>query len=48
MQIFGAHNFTLNQFLGSVNCNMDKNSTLWVHKSEKGKNCGIWCESPKY
>ena len=32
----------LNQYLGSVNYNMDKNSTFGtVQKSEERKNCGI-------
>ena len=48
MPIFGVRNFTLNQYLGSVNYNMDKNSIFWVHKSEKSKNRGVWCESPRY
>ena len=39
--IFGVRKFTLNQYLGSVNYNMDKNSIFWVHKSEKRKNGGI-------
>ena len=29
--------FNLNQYLGSVNYNMDENSISWVHKSEKGR-----------
>ena len=37
MPIFLVQNFTLNQYLGSVNYNMDKNSIFWVHKSEKGR-----------
>ena len=37
MPIFGVRNITLNQYLGSLNYNMDKNSILWVHKSEKGR-----------
>ena len=37
MPIFGVRNFTLNQYLGSVNYNMDKNSIFRVHKSEKGR-----------
>ena len=48
MPIFGVQNFTLDQYLGSVNYNMDKNSKFWVHKSEKRKNRGIWWWSPKY
>ena len=48
MPIFGVRNFTLNQYLGSVNYNMDKNSIFWVHKSEKRKNRGVWRESPRY
>ena len=39
MLIFGVQNFTINQYLGSANYNMDKNSTFWVHKYEKRKNC---------
>ena len=35
MPIFGVRNLTLNQYMGSVNYNMDKNSIFWVHKSEK-------------
>ena len=38
----------VNQYLGSVNYNTDKNSIFRVHKSEKRKNPGIWCGSPKY
>ena len=34
LPIFGVQN----QYLGSVNDNMDKNSSLWVHQSEKRKN----------
>ena len=48
MPIFRVRNFTLNQYLGSVNYNMDKNSIFWVHKSEKRKNRGVWCESPRH
>ena len=48
MPIFRVPNFTLNQYLGSVNYNMDKNSIFWVHKSEKRKNRGVWCESPRH
>ena len=48
LPIFGVRNFTLNQYLGSVNYNMDKNSIFCVHKSEKRKNRGVWCESPRY
>ena len=33
----GARNFTINQYLGSMNENMDKNSIFWVHKSENGR-----------
>ena len=33
--------FTLNQYLGSVNYNKDKNSILGVNKSEERKNRGI-------
>ena len=40
--------FYVNQCLESVNYNMDKSSILRVHKSEKRKNHGIWCGSPKY
>ena len=39
--------FYVHQYLGSVNYNMDKNSIFRVHKSEKRKNRGIWCGSPK-
>ena len=35
MPIFTVQKFTLNQYLGSVSYNMDKNSLFWVHKSEK-------------
>ena len=45
MSIFEVQNFMLNQYLGSVNYNMDKYSTFGVHKSEEGKNRGIWCDS---
>ena len=45
MPIFGVQNFTLNQYLVSVNYNMDKNSIFWVHRSEERKNRGIWCGS---
>ena len=38
MPIVGVQNFTLNQYLGSVNYNMGKSSIFWVHKSEKRKN----------
>ena len=38
---FGVRKFTLNQYLGSVNDNMDKNSIFGVHKSEERKNHGI-------
>ena len=34
-QHLGVRNFTLNQYMGSVNHNMDKKSIFWVHKSEK-------------
>ena len=30
--IFGVRNFTLNQYLGSVNYSVDKNSIFGVHK----------------
>ena len=40
--------FYVNQYLGSVNYNMEKNSIFRVHKSEKRKNRGIWCGSPKH
>ena len=33
MPIFGVRNFTLNQYLGYVNNNMDNNLIFWVHKS---------------
>ena len=33
--------FTLNQYLGFVNYNMDKNSIFGVHKSEERNNRGI-------
>ena len=33
--IFGVRHFTLDKYLRSVHYNMDKNSTCWVHKSEK-------------
>ena len=36
------------RILESVNYNMDKHSILWAHKSEKRKNRGIWCGSPRY
>ena len=48
MPIFGVRNFMLNQYSGSVNYTMDKNSIFGVHKSEKRENRGIWCGSPKY
>ena len=32
--IFGVRKFTLSQYLGSVNYNMDKNSIFGVHNSE--------------
>ena len=35
MPICGVRNFTLNQYLGSVNYNMGKNSIFRVHKPEK-------------
>ena len=38
MPIFGVRNFRLNQYLGSVNYNMDKDLVFRVHKSEKRKN----------
>ena len=41
MPIFGVQKFMLNQYLGSVNCNMDKNSIFGVHKFEERKNHGI-------
>ena len=37
MPIFGVRDFTLNQYLRSVNYNMEKISVFWVHKSEKGR-----------
>ena len=40
--------FHLNQYLGPVNCNMDKDSIFRVHKSEKRKNRGVTCGSLKY
>ena len=46
MPILGLK-FYLNQYLGSVNYDMDKNSIFRVHKTEKRKNSGIWCGSPK-
>ena len=48
MLIFGVRNFTLNQYLGSVNYNMDKDSIFGVLKSEKRKNRGICCGFPEY
>ena len=39
--IFGVPKFMLNQYLGSVNYNMDQNSIFGVHKSEDRKNRGI-------
>ena len=39
--IFGVRKFTLNQYLGSVNDNMDKSSIFGVHKSEERKYHGI-------
>ena len=44
MPIFGVRKSTLNQYLGSVNYSIDKNSIFWVHKSEKGKNRAICLE----
>ena len=41
MPIFGVRKFTLNQYLGSVNYNMDTNSIFGVHKSEERKDRGI-------
>ena len=41
VQIFGVRKFTLNQYLGSVNYSMDKNSIFGVHKSEERRNRGI-------
>ena len=41
MPIFGVRKFTLNQYLGSVNYNMDKHSIFGVHKSEERKDRGI-------
>ena len=38
--IFGIRKFTLNQYVGSVDYNMDKNSIFWIHKSEERKNRG--------
>ena len=35
MPIFRGRKFYVNQYLGSVNYNMDKNSISRVHKSEK-------------
>ena len=40
--------FYVNQYLASVYYNMDKDSISRVHKSERRKNRGIWCGSPKY
>ena len=37
MPIFVVRNFTLHQYLGSVNYNINENSIFWVHKSEKGR-----------
>ena len=41
MPILGVPKFMLNQYLGSVNYNMDQNSMFGVHKSEDSKNRGI-------
>ena len=41
MPIFGVRKFTLNQYLGSVNYNMDRQSIFGVHKSEERKDRGI-------
>ena len=38
MPIFGVRKFTSDQYLGSVNYNMDKHSIFGVHKSEERKN----------
>ena len=35
MPIFGAQNFTLNQYLRSLNYNMDKNSIFWVESKKE-------------
>ena len=43
--IFGVRNVALNQYLGPVNYNMDKNSIFGVDKSEERKNHAIWCDS---
>ena len=37
MPIFGVRNFTLNQYLGSVNYNMDKNSIFGSINLKKGR-----------
>ena len=41
MPIFGVRKFTLDQYLASVNYNIDKHSIFGVHKSEERKNRGI-------
>ena len=40
--VFGVRNLTLNQYLGSVNSSIDKDSIFGVHKSEEGRivQCG--------
>ena len=40
MPIFGVRKFTSNQYVGSVNYNMDKHSIFGVHKSEERKDRG--------
>ena len=37
MRIFGVRNFTLNQYLGSVNYNMDRNSIFWVKNLKRAR-----------
>ena len=46
-QYKGAHAniWGVNQYMRSVNCDMDKNSIFGIHKSEEMKNRGIWCDS---
>ena len=41
MPIHGVRKFTLNQYLGFVNYDVDKISMFRVHKSEERKNRGI-------
>ena len=41
MPIFGVRKCILNQYLWSVNYNMDRNSIFGVHKSEERKDRGI-------